>query len=244
MARQTSRRLAAPAPSFSLILEAAVRAGLDVSKAGKTLTIHEARRTVELHWPPGPLVPKTAIPPLLGHRSLLRAAPSVAFSGQVVPPFLPGCAKPDIGTRGESFQVFRTTPEWTRTRALLTEKFILQPLLSGEELRVTICRSRVFAAAKLISRRGNRARWADVSDVLEPTLLAALHRIVKKLRMPGIGFDLMRTVERDVLLDVNLDPALAIHLATKPSHDLAPSFLEDWVRVVSEQSDTLIPPPQ
>lgn len=203
------------------------------------LDLRRGKQRISLPWPPRPVVAKLEIPALVGFAARgLTACPTLRLAGQAQPPWLPGCLKPDQGQGGEGFSPFRSARAFTALRQRRRGPWVVQPLLVGQEYRISVCADGTFAAAALIDRTGgrsgegpgDRSLWRDATPRFSRPLLTALLAVVTRLSAPGLGFDLLRIGRRWVLLDINVNPSLAIHLATDHPRNLAPAFLRSWLK--------------
>jgi hypothetical protein len=209
--------------------EAARAAGFVPTGSASRLELTRGPFSRTLSWPPVPAVRKSAIPGLVDGASTVRACPTLRLPPMGPAPWLPGCVKPDLGQEGEGFCPFVDAAGWEVARARAGADAVVQPLLAGTERRVTLCRDGTYAAARLLGREGRESRWADDTEAIGPEVLLPLDAILTHLQAPGAGFDLLEQADGHVLLDVNTNPALAIHLATERPRDLAPAFLAGWL---------------
>ncbi|HEX9368593.1 MAG TPA: hypothetical protein VF921_18325 [Vicinamibacterales bacterium] len=97
---------------------------------------------------------------------------------------------------------------------------------------MTVCADGVFAAARLIARRRGRTQWRDVTSRFPVDRVSELQRLVKRLRVPGLGFDVIVSGRRYWLLDINAHPSLAVHELTAGRRDIASAFLQSWIRLL------------
>lgn len=196
-----------------------------------------AAGNVRIHWPPRPDPPKSQIARLLrsARSRTLISAPTKSANFAKEPPWLPCCLKPDRGTRGEGFQIVYTSKAWRasapRSRA---GKLVVQPLLEGKEYRVTLLLDGTYDCARLIGRKGRASRWRSSSAALP---LVELHRVLQKLRVPGGGFDLIRTRTQWYLLDCNMAPSLLMHGASRSNVGrLAQAYLRSAIVMAANRS--------
>lgn len=182
-------------------------------------------------WPPAAPIRKSRIPALTAALRHLRAVRTESC-GSELPFALPVCVKPDLGSLGLGFRSIRDSAAWQTFVRHGTEldDFVVQPLLSGSEYRVTLCADGTFAAAGLLERRGTRSRWEDWTASAPSGWLDDLAAILEMLDVIVVGVDVLHSDGVAYLLDVNVAPDLAIHLVTNPPRDLAAAVLDSWVR--------------
>jgi hypothetical protein len=189
-----------------------------------------SRNAYDLRWPPGPLIPKSLVSELPAKLFRVSAVTTARVRRRSLPPSFPVCVKPDIASNARGFRVLRSEATWRRFLAGRPRGYVVQPLLKGTEYRVTVCADGVFAAARMESRRGGLIKWRDVTGRFPLAVVSELQRLVRRLRLPGAGFDLIVAGRRCWLLDVNAHPSLAVHVATAGRRDIASAFLRNWIR--------------
>lgn len=187
-----------------------------------------------LPWPASAPIRKSEIPGLTEKLRHLRAVPTRPFQPGLAPVF-PVCVKPDLGSLGLGFRAIHDLKAWNefvRDGAHLDD-FVVQPLLSGAEHRVTLCADGTFSAASLLERRDTRSRWEDWTAAVPIGWLEDLAEVVALLDVLVIGVDVLECDGVAYLLDVNLAPDLAVHLVTDPPRDLAPAVLDSWAGMIA-----------
>ncbi len=225
--------------SLELLAEAARTRGLEVVEDGSALLFGGSGQVLRLGWPPGPSIAKSEIPGLLEGLTRLRPVPTRPLRrASPRPPWLPCCIKPDRGTLGEGFRKIHQTADWRPASVALPDdgSFVVQPLLAGVEVRVTVCGDGHYAVARLEERRQGLSRWADETADFSADWIDDFFSIVRRRGAPGLGFDAILVDGLPHVLDVNAGPCLALHLVTEPPRDLAPFFLTSWLEV--ERPDT------
>jgi hypothetical protein len=227
-----------PAVTLLALARAGTALGYRVRRRNDTLALCSGTDRFTLRWPPQGLFPKSSIPALIGIRGPLRSCATRPLKGMKAPPWLPGCVKPDLGRGGEGFRAFSDPGSWERVRKASrpSAAFVVQPLLRGPEFRVSVCADGTYAVARLARRAGLRSLWRDQPRGVPANVVRRLRGLVSRLGCPGIGFDLIRSEGRYVLLDVNRGPSLAVHEATDRPRDLATPFLRCWIDLRRKRS--------
>ncbi|MGB7440121.1 MAG: hypothetical protein WA919_03565 [Coleofasciculaceae cyanobacterium] len=187
-------------------------------------------KLVSLQWPPGPIYPKDKIPELVKDFDVLAACPTQKIDKMLESHWFPGCIKPNVGSRGRGFSIYKNPVEREAIVSKLTNlDMIEQPLLSGSEYRLTLCGDGTYAMALLVDSKNDKRLWRDATLTVERPLLLESFNILDKLKVPFIGFDFIFTNQSYYLLDINLSPSLLIHLATDIPRDLTLSMLYCWI---------------
>ena len=181
-------------------------------------------------WPPAKPVPKSTILRFLANAAHLRAVPtSACHPEQTIS--LPACIKPDIGTLGIGFRAIATLGEWRSFLETHPEPaaFVVQPFLMGTETRTTLCANGTYASAELLERVETRSRWRDSTSTLAVEWLDDLGDVLGQIATQVIGVDIIDANGVAYLLDINVAPALAVHLVTQTPRNLAAAVLDSWL---------------
>lgn len=70
------------------------------------------------------------------------------------------------------------------------------------------------------------SQWVDDTPSVPIALADDLLRVVDELAIPAVGFDVIDAGEAQVVLDVNVDPALHIHIQSHPH--IADEYFTAW----------------
>lgn len=217
-------------PTLQKLAQAAKHKFAKFEFNGNQINLGINKQSISLQWPPGSIYPKNKIPELVRDFNILAACPTQKIDKMSEGHWFPGCIKPNVGSRGRGFSIYKNQVERKAMISQLPEiDMIEQPLLSGSEYRLTLCSDGTYAMALLIDSKDDKRLWRDVTLTVEKLLLLESYNILNKLKVPFIGFDLIYTNQSYYLLDVNLSPSLLIHLATDIPRDLTLSMLDSWI---------------
>lgn len=78
--------------------------------------------------------------------------------------------------------------------------------------------------------------WSDATARFPRGVLADLLEVVRRLGVPAVGFDVVRVGVTFFVLDVNVNPALAIHEATGRPRALADAYLDAWLTLLARRT--------
>jgi hypothetical protein len=234
VAGEESRAIrAAQFPSSLDLLETDARArGWRVQRTAVSAVIWSTMsQRPPLQWPQARPVEKSSLPTLFNRALQLQSVPTTIY-GANLDVVLPACIKPDIGSLGAGFRCITTAQEWQQfvDDGPHARNFVVQPLLRGPECRVTLCANGTHACADLLERVGPLSRWRDSTLEIVPGWLEDLYVVLTQLAVPVIGVDIMRHDNGAFVLDVNVAPDLAVHLATATPRNLATAVLDSWDR--------------
>lgn len=235
-----------PLDARSLLAEAARAKGWNVVLSGAWLRLsRNTEQAVAFRWPPAPDPSKLYLPRLAARLSYIRPCPTKSLPAHpALPPWIPGCVKPSRGSNGVGFQVFSNQRQWAaiqKSQVRSGRTTIVQPLLKGTEYRITVTRGGDYAIAQLLDRRGPLTKWTDRTASVRRELAEDVWRLGQQCASPVIGVDLIASEDGALLLDVNLGPAIGIHLVTEQPRDLAPSILDAWLGMKRAENADLKP---
>jgi hypothetical protein len=234
----TSRALTAePTHStFDLLIAAAGTLGARPVRVGKRSFRLAGVRNLRVHWPPRPDPSKSSLPKLVraSQCRVVAGCPTQSPNFDQQPPWLPCCLKPDRGTRGRGFRIVTTVSQWRKTgRGERNTPLVVQPLIEGTEYRVTLLFDGTYDCSRLVSRTGRVTEWIASSPRLP---LVDLHKLLRKLKVPGAGFDLIRVRTSWYLLDCNLSPSLKMHAASSSNlNRLARAYIRSAVLLFAHE---------
>jgi hypothetical protein len=225
--------------TFDLLIEATYRLNSRPARiSGRSFQL-AGTRSIRIDWPPRPDPRKSQLPSLVkdARCRILAACQTQLPDFDRDPPWLPCCLKPDYGTRGEGFRVVRSTRTWRIVRKQSpNSELVVQPLLKGAEYRATVLFDGTYDCSRLVGKTGNVREWLPASPSIP---LADLHKILRTLRVPGAGFDLIRRPARWYLLDCNLAPSLKMHGADPANLDrLARAYVRSAVLLAAHRSNS------
>lgn len=237
MVVQKPRRLITPfrASSLELLFSAAESEGLKPEIRGRWLHVRATSKLVRLTWGRRQDPVKSSVPRIVTRSGCirLRSCPTRRVTQSVLePPWLPAHVKPDRSTGARGARSVMTAAVWRRLHPRIIgfgERYVVQPLLQGMEFRATLCADGTIAVAELISRGPHGQLWRDAPTGISHHIVSDLHRILLQMNAPVAGFDVIKTDKNVQLIDVNLSPSLAIHLATNRPRDISHAALRALV---------------
>jgi hypothetical protein len=235
---RTPRADAQRIPSLPLLRTGAAQLGLSPRRSRRGLSLRIPGGRCTFRWGARKDPPKSTIPEvvLAAKCRVLRSVTGVRVVRLPrIPPWIPGCSKPDIGTRGVGVALFRSVEQWNAARRPIRAAHVLQPLLRGREYRATVCYTGAYAVARLSVQRAGIGKWRDAPHALNENSVRDLQRIVNLLSVPVLGADLIKTRDALYLVDINLTPSLGIHLATNRPRDMATHVLESIISLTRKQ---------
>jgi hypothetical protein len=126
--------------------------------------------------------------------------------GSALAPWAPTVVKPDLGSGGWH----RLLPREAAITGL-TEDWVTQPWIQGQQFRVTVDETGFFAVSVLRRRVGRASIWRPAPARPRDRAVRAAESLRRRLGLARAGLDVIAAEGRLWLLDLNPEPDLTMH---------------------------------